>query len=58
MKIKMNQISPSTQLFRFGTPFNTEAVTLNIDASSFCETENLPQFKCEKKTTLIYLHTL
>lgn len=56
MKIKMNQISPSTQLFRFGTPFNTEAVTLNIDASSFCETENLPQFKCEKKDNT-YLFT-
>ena len=49
MKIKMNAISSSTKLFRFGNPFKTEAVILNTDESLFSEIEKLPLFKYEKE---------
>lgn len=48
MKIKMNQISPSTKLFRFGKPFKTEAVIIDTSDLSFTEVEKLPMFECER----------
>lgn len=55
MKIKMNQISASTRLFRFGKPFKTNAVIINTNDLPFTELEALPLFKCEKTKDVVKL---
>ncbi|APT76039.1 alpha-glucosidase [Marinitoga sp. 1137] len=44
-----------TTLYRFGTPFETDAVTLDKKSLNFTETEQLPFFSFEKNDTIFTL---
>ena len=50
MNIKTTQISKSTKLFRFGTPFKTDAVIIDTDKCLFNQVDTLPLFKCERES--------